>query len=198
MTKKTTKPTRRARPSLPTRQHSLLLPISGGEAADNRAPAPSIDAKPPPTVTSSIPESPSHVQGTHLVSPMRFDSSMTQWMARPLEVWLRWQTDMLAAAESVAIGWFERRREAVEATLETIEKLAHCGDLNEAASIQHKWFDEAVKRVTSDIEALTGHAMALSQEAVAATRHATQTLSEAHTAPKHRSVEKGPRIDTAA
>lgn len=121
--------------------------------------------------------------------------TIAQMMARPFEIWLRWQADMLKAAEPVTTGWLERRREGTEAALEAIEKLAACRDLSEAASIHSDWLDGAMKRLNSDIEVLTEQAMAMSREAFTASRNATQTSSEAHTSPPHRAAEREPQIE---
>jgi Phasin protein len=133
-----------------------------------------------------------------LVDILRLDGSVTQMMARPFEIWLRWHNDLLKAVEPVTVGWLERRRESAGAALEALEKLVRCTDLGEAASIQRDWIDGAVKRLNSDIAALTEQTMALSQEAVAVTRYATQPLAEAQPSSKRRAVDKENRIEAAA
>jgi hypothetical protein len=133
-----------------------------------------------------------------LVDILRLDGSVTQMMARPFEIWLRWHNDLLKAVEPVTVGWLERRRESAGAALEALEKLVRCTDLGEAASIQRDWIDGAVKRLNSDIAALTEQTMALSQEAVAVTRYATQPLGEAQPSSKRRAVDKENRIEAAA
>jgi phasin protein len=133
-----------------------------------------------------------------LVEILRLDGSVTQMMARPFEIWLRWHNDLLKAVEPVTVSWLERRRESAGAALEALEKLVRCTDLGEAASIQRDWIDGAVKRLNSDIAALTEQTMAFSQEAVAVTRYATQPLAEAHPSSKRRAVDKENRIEAAA
>jgi hypothetical protein len=133
-----------------------------------------------------------------LVDILRFDGSITQMMARPFEIWLRWHHDLLKAAEPVTMGWWERRRESTGAALEALEKLVRCTDLGEAASIQRDWVDGTIKRLNSDIAALTEQTMALSQEAVAVTRYAIQPPAEAQPSPKRRAVEKETHIEAAA
>jgi hypothetical protein len=135
---------------------------------------------------------------TPLVDILRFDGSITQMMARPFEIWLRWQQDLLKAAEPVTIGWLERRRESASASLEALEKLVRCSDLGEAASIQRDWVDGAIKRLNSDIAVLTEQTVALSQEAVAVTRLATQPSAESQPSSKRRASEKETRIEAAA
>lgn len=120
--------------------------------------------------------------------------SITQMMARPFEIWLRWQADMVKAAEPVTAGWLERRREAAAAALEAVEQLASCSptDLGRAAAIQREWLDGAMKRWNLDMEALTAHAAALAQEAG---RYATRSSSPPQPSPPHRAVESEPQIE---
>ena len=73
-----------------------------------------------------------------------------------------------------------------------------CTDLGEAASIQRDWVDGTIKRLNSDIAALTEQTMVLSQEAVAVTRYAIQPPAEAQPSPKRRAVEKETQIEAAA
>jgi hypothetical protein len=135
---------------------------------------------------------------TYLADLTRFDASMTQVWTRPVEACLRWQANMLKAAEPVAMGWFERQRVATEAALTMLDKLSHCGDFNEAVSIQREWFDGAVKRLTADFEMLAGQATSLSREAVAATRDAAQSVSEVLPLSKHWPGQREAQIDAAA
>lgn len=129
---------------------------------------------------------------------LRPDFSVMQLMTRPLEFWLRCQHDVLTAVEPVTRGWLERRREAAQALLEVIEKLAACGDLDEIASVQREWLEGAMKRLESDIEALSEQARVFSQEAVSATRYAAQTSTEAVSLAIHRSAAKEEAVEQAA
>jgi Phasin protein len=108
-----------------------------------------------------------------------FDGSVTRMMGWPIEVWLRCQAGMLKVAQPAASGWIARRRDAATATLDTFEKLASCNDLQEVAALQRVWFEESMKRLDSDLHAFADQAVALSQEAMSATRDAAQTTSEA-------------------
>src|SRR5689334_3215991 len=83
-----------------------------------------------------------------------FDGSVARMLSWPMEAWLRAQAGILEASEPVAAGWLERRRAAATATLETLERLANCNDLKEAASIQRSWFEDSMKRLDSDMHAL--------------------------------------------
>jgi len=107
-----------------------------------------------------------------------FEAPVTRMIGWPVEFWLRTQTGILKAAEPVATGWIERRREAATAALNTFEKLANCSDLQEAATIQRDWFEGSMRRLDTDLHAFADQAVAFSQEAMAATRYAAQTSSE--------------------
>ena len=107
-----------------------------------------------------------------------FDGSMTRMMSWPVEAWLRAQAGILQASAPVTTGWLERRREAATATLETLERLANCHDLKEAAAIQRGWFDDSMKRLDSDLDAFTGQALAVSREAMSVTRYAAQSSAD--------------------
>jgi hypothetical protein len=105
-----------------------------------------------------------------------FDAA--RMMGWPVEIWLRAQSGMLKAVQPVATGWIERRRDAATAALDAIEKLSHCNDLQEAAAIQRDWFEGTMRRFDTDLHAMADQAVALSQEAMSATRYAAQTSSE--------------------
>jgi hypothetical protein len=147
--------------------------------------------------TSAEPR-PSRAPETYFTDLMRFDGSLLQMFARPLQVCLRLQADLLRATEPFSAEWLERRREGVDAALEALEKLTRCTDLAEAASVQRAWFDGTIKRLNSDIEAMTAHVTALSGEAVAAARSATQAPSGAISSAQPRAVEKAPQSVAAA
>jgi hypothetical protein len=107
-----------------------------------------------------------------------FDESMTRLMVWPVETWLRCHAGMLKATEPTATGWIARRREGATAVLNTFEKLAKCNDLQEIASIHRDWIEGTLLRLDSDLHALADHAVALSHEAMTATRDAAQTSTE--------------------
>ncbi len=108
-----------------------------------------------------------------------FDAWIAAMIGWPIEAWLRCQAGLLDAAMPVANGWIERRREGANAAFDTFERLARCGDLQEAASIQRDWLEGSVKRLNADLHAIADHAVAVSHEATTATRYAAQTSSEA-------------------
>jgi len=112
------------------------------------------------------------------IEPPAFDNSITRMIGWPVDAWLRCQAGVLKAAEPAATGWIERRREGANAVFSTFEKLAKCSDLQEVVSIQRDWLEGTMRRLDSDLHALADQAVALSQEAMAATRYVAQTSTE--------------------
>jgi hypothetical protein len=106
-----------------------------------------------------------------------FEESMTAIISWPIEAWLRCQAGMLEAAAPVANDWIERRRQGADAALTAFARLVACGDLQEAASVHREWLEGSMKRL--DLHAIADHAVAMSHEAVTATRYAAQSSSEA-------------------
>ena len=103
-----------------------------------------------------------------------FDERVTQMFGWPMEVWLRCQSGLLDVAQPAAAGWIERRRDAANAAIDTFEKLSRCSDLQEAASIHRAWFEGTMKQIDSELHAFADHAVALSREAMSATRYAAR------------------------
>ena len=131
----------------------------------------------------------------YLADLSRFEGVAQIW-TRPLEACLRWQADMLKAAEPVAAGWFERQLETTHITLDAVERLSRCSDLGEAMTIQREWMDAAVKRLTTELAKFSEQATSLSREAVSATRGAMHSAADA--APSLSTDHKDAPIDAAA
>jgi hypothetical protein len=132
--------------------------------------------------------------------PFVFDGSVARMFSWPIEAWLRAQAGILKASEPVATGWLERRQAAATATLATLERLSCCNDLKEAASIQQSWVEDSMKRLDSDLHAFADQALAISREAMSATRYAAQTSADVvalATQSAQRTAEPAP-VDAAA
>jgi hypothetical protein len=123
---------------------------------------------------SKVKQRPSAAQARSLTA----DPQNLLSLAWPLEHLLHLQAELLKAAEPSLNGWLDRRREGTTAVLQACEKLAACRDFGEALSIQSEWIDSAMKRLDRDVQALTEHALTVSQCTVGATRQAAQTTTE--------------------
>jgi len=119
----------------------------------------------------------SEADASNRASPF-YDGSITRLIGWPVEIWLRCQAGMLKAAEPAATGWIGRRMEAATAALNAFERLAASRDFHDVAAIQREWFEGAVKRLDSELRAFADHGVALSHEAMIATRDAARTSSE--------------------
>jgi len=143
---------------------------------------------------------PTRPEAEHAADPpplfdvLGLDSSLANMATRPLEIWLRWQADILRAVEPASVAWLERRREGAATALEALEKLARCADLTEAAAVQRDWLDGAVRRLRADVAALTDQTLLLSQETVAALEAPKPPPAPA----KRRTSEKAASIEAAA
>jgi hypothetical protein len=130
------------------------------------------------------------------------DGSFARMMGWPVEVWLRCQAGLLKAAQPAASDWIERRRDAATSTLQTLEKLSCCSDLNQVAAVQRNWFEDMVRRFDSELQAIADQALAVSREALSATRYAAETSSEVASyaiQPLQRAAqEQQQRVETAA
>lgn len=105
-------------------------------------------------------------------------SDLTRLTAWPVEMWFRTQTGVLDAVEPMAKAWLERGRSATTATVETMEKLARCRDLDEAVAIQRAWVEGSIQRLNDDLRSFADQAVALSGHAMSVTRETAQTSSD--------------------
>lgn len=96
-------------------------------------------------------------KGTSEISPFLngFDGQALAWATWPVEMWMKWQQDILKAALPATNGWMERRQEGAEAIVQALKKLNGCSDLRTALEIQSEWLEEERKRLESDFTALT-------------------------------------------
>jgi hypothetical protein len=123
------------------------------------------------------------------------DRQAARLIAWPFEYCLRLQADALCAVGVSIIDWLRRRREGTDAAYETFERLAACRDFAEAATIQQEWFGGALRRLGSDIEALTDQLLVMSREAASLAQSAPQATAAAPTTPAwevRKSQETGP------
>lgn len=87
--------------------------------------------------------------------PNGFNGQALSWATWPMEMWMKWQLDMLRAALPATNGWMERRHDGAEETLETLKKLNGCSDLRSALDIQNEWLEKERKRLESDFSVFT-------------------------------------------
>ena len=88
----------------------------------------------------------------------------TRMAVLPVSLWLQWQADLWKAVSPASAEWIKRRQEAVAETLQTVEKLAGCKDMTEAAEIQRAWLENEMRRLESDMRMLGAQASALPEQ----------------------------------
>lgn len=103
-----------------------------------------------------------------------FNSSTMRMATWPIEVWLRWQADILNAVAPATTEWIARRREGTESALRTLERLCNCSDAADYSKIQSSWAQEEAKRLESDFRFLTDSTRIWQQAFTNAGRHALQ------------------------
>jgi len=69
--------------------------------------------------------------------------------------WLDRQANMLQTVEALTHGWFERRRQAIEALWESWAEMRDSRSLEDILRIQHGFLTTSLRRVGSDVEAWT-------------------------------------------
>jgi predicted nucleic acid-binding Zn-ribbon protein len=106
------------------------------------------------------------------------DPKTIRLLARPLEQLLQMQSEMLKATEPALTSWMRRQREGLDAAMKALERLTECKDMNEAATIQREWADQQMKRWSTEVQAVTEQAMALSQSGLTAARQAAEITTE--------------------
>lgn len=103
-----------------------------------------------------------------------FSGSTMRMATWPIELWLRWQADMLNALAPATTEWIARRRQGTESALRALEQLGNCTDASEYAKIQSDWAQEQAKRLEADFRFLTDAAQICQQASATAGRHAWQ------------------------
>jgi hypothetical protein len=79
------------------------------------------------------------------------------------DLWVETQARLFEQADEVARRWLDRRREALDAALQSMEEMRRASDIGDLMRIQQEWVLGAVRRVTADITELTGAALTFSR-----------------------------------
>jgi len=114
------------------------------------------------------------------------------------DTWMEAQAALFNHIDTLARRWLERRREALDATRESVEEMRRCRDLAEFFRIQQAWLRGSMQRLGSDLSEFTSGALNLSQaitaravqEAAVTSEHLERaehaTLSAAGAKPRRR------------
>lgn len=82
------------------------------------------------------------------------DKPMMSWATWPMELWLRWQSEVLKSTLPVAASWFERRCNGTDATLDALKRIGGCQDLRSVLDVQSEWVEAERQRLEADLEAV--------------------------------------------
>jgi len=91
--------------------------------------------------------------------------------ARTANEWLDAQAELFEQFDHVATHWLERRREALDATRQSIDQLRRCEEVGDFLRVQHEWVEGSMRRLTEDLTEFAKVAFAVPQ--VAASRFGT-------------------------
>jgi hypothetical protein len=84
---------------------------------------------------------------------------------RPSDLWVETQARAFERFDEVARRWLHRRREALDATRQSLEEMRDSSDLSELMRIQQEWMLGSMRRLTADFVELSGVALNLAQGA---------------------------------
>jgi len=99
------------------------------------------------------------------------------------DLWIETQANAFKRFDEVAQRWLDRRREALDATRQSLEEMRGSSDLGECMRIQSDWVLGSIRRLTADFVELSGIALNLAEGAATqmarATENTTREMAEA-------------------
>jgi hypothetical protein len=96
---------------------------------------------------------------------------------RASELWVESQARAFERFDEVARRWLHRRREALDATRQSLEEMRDSSDLAELMRIQQEWVLGSMRRLTADFVELSGIALNLAQGATTQMARATEGMT---------------------
>ncbi|HEV2546936.1 MAG TPA: phasin family protein [Stellaceae bacterium] len=110
---------------------------------------------------------------------------------RGQDLWVESQAKAFDRFDEVARRWLDRRREALDATRQSLEEMRDSSDLGELMRIQQEWVVGSMRRITADFVELSGIALNLAQGA-------TTQLARAAEGSAHDMAHAGRELASAA
>lgn len=92
--------------------------------------------------------------------------------------WIEGQATLFNQVDNVARRWLDRRREALDATRQSLDEMKHCGDMRDILRIQQDWVMGALRRVMADFSELTKATLEVSQGTVSRVGQTTRAIGE--------------------
>jgi len=93
------------------------------------------------------------------------------------DLWIETQANAFKRFEEVAQRWLDRRREALDATRQSLEEMRGSSDLGECMRIQSEWVLGSMRRLTADFVELSGIALNLAEGAATQMAQATESTT---------------------
>jgi hypothetical protein len=97
----------------------------------------------------------------------------------PLEMMMRFQANVASTFQETAAAWAQRRQEAAENAVKTLDRLVHSRDIVEVLTVQQQWFESSIRRFEEDLSAIATKSTNISQRAAATTSEALSQSVEA-------------------
>jgi Phasin protein len=107
-----------------------------------------------------------------------FGSPVAEIFARGADQWFATQAALLADVDALTHAWLHRRREGVDATQQTIQKITGCQHPGEMLQIQQEWVSGAFRRAAEDIEAFNTSIAAITKRATTDLEKAAREITE--------------------
>jgi len=82
------------------------------------------------------------------------------------EAWIEGQAELLEHVDQMSKRWLQNRREAVEATRQSIAEMQRARDVADVMRVQQEWFSGSLQRLSSDFEAFTTISLSYSRRAM--------------------------------
>jgi hypothetical protein len=93
------------------------------------------------------------------------------------DLWIETQANAFKRFDEVAQRWLDRRREALDATRQSLEEMRGSNDLGECMRIQSDWVLGSMRRLTADFVELSSIALNLAQGAATQTARAMESTT---------------------
>lgn len=82
--------------------------------------------------------------------------------------WMDGHAVLFEHFDEMARRWLDRRREALDATRQSMEEMRNVGEMGEMFRIQQEWIAGSVRRLTADLGELSHTALTFAQRAASA------------------------------
>ena len=82
------------------------------------------------------------------------------------DAWIEGQAELLEHVDQMSKRWVQNRREAIEATRQSIAEMQRARDFADVMRVQQEWLSGSLQRFSSDFEALTTIGLSYSRRAM--------------------------------